>query len=252
MTTSSMSPVHNLSRCGYDCESFSITNAEHQIIFDIINNMWINRIKAVDPDYFINNPDSDRISRYHHTSISSMHNQLWPKNNRIFCNDDFLKVKDMAFMKKLSEVFGNFYISDESDLGFGNMYWRLVRPFEDSDVGPIHADSWYWQCNDQYGYSPSSFSKRLKVWIPISTEVGKNGLLVEDGSHLRTDIIWQPKYTNNEYKPFIQSHHLPLNLHLLDLDVGSVLLFDDLLLHGGSPNIGTSCRISLEFTLLFP
>ena len=75
---------------------------------------------------------------------------------------------------KLKSFFGEISISDEENLGYGNIYWRLVRPNEFSDIGPIHRDSWFWELNKNFP-RPNFPFQRIKVWIAIETEAGKIG-----------------------------------------------------------------------------
>lgn len=49
-----------------------------------------------------------------------------------------------SLMKELEKIFGEFKISDEENEGREEIFWRLVRPHQSSDIGPLHADGWFW------------------------------------------------------------------------------------------------------------
>src|SRR5262249_58299514 len=61
-----------------------------------------------------------------------------------------------------------------------DLMWRVVRPGQPSDVGPVHADKWFWDAGN--GSIPADHG-RFKVWIAIHTEPGLNGLSIKPGSH---------------------------------------------------------------------
>src|SRR5207237_1422761 len=60
--------------------------------------------------------------------------------------------------------------------------WRVVRPNQPTDVGPIHADKWFWDAGYGYGSMPAGYD-RVKIWIGVYTEPGVKGLTVKPDSH---------------------------------------------------------------------
>ena len=91
---------------------------------------------------------------------------------------------------------------------------------------------------------------RYKVWVPIFTEPGLNGLLVEPGSHIRTDIKWTGEFRHGIMKPVLLSPLSDFSPELVNISPGSCIIFDDNLIHGGSFNSGSHTRVSLEFTII--
>ena len=124
-----------------------------------------------------------------------------------------------------------------------------MRPNEPSDIGPLHADRWF-GINKAWGnIYPNNF-KRTKVWIPIESERQK---WIKNFRYSHQDVcrytykVHCHKYKN---KPVI---NLPPNddeLELIDIEPGSLLIFDDNLIHGGALNKGCYPRISLNY--LYP
>ena len=53
-------------------------------------------------------------------------------------------------------------------------------------------------------------------------------------------------------KPVLDEDPDTLGMELLSLEAGQMVMFHDELLHGGVVNRGTTCRVSLELTVLFP
>lgn len=234
---------------GYSQE-LSLKHSELDFLRNAINLQWENRINLIDPEIkrkIIK--EKIKIKNYHQISNLLKHSKIWPKKSRILPNDFLKAFTQTSFFKNLEEIFGNIQISDEEDLGFGNIYWRLVRPFQKGDIGPYHRDSWFWELNKKFPRPSYSFS-RVKVWIAIETESGKSGLLVESNSHRRENIKWEGDLRDGIMKPKLLENKKNINMKLLNTRPGNVVLFNDDLLHGGALNTGKYTRVSTEFTLL--
>ena len=95
-------------------------------------------------------------------------------------------------MKKLNKIYDFVEITDEEKLGYGNIYWRIVRPNQPRDIGALHRNSWFWEI-DKTQFLPSCKFKRLKVWISIYTKPGESGLLIIPKSHKSKNISWHRK-----------------------------------------------------------
>ena len=156
---------------------------------DSINKQWLEKIKEINPK--LSNrilEENISIQDYHQISDYLAHEEIWSKSSRILPLEFVNWFIHSEFAKSLKK-YGEFEISDEDNLGWPNIYWRLVRPSKKSDIGPLHRDSWFWKLNENFPKPKYSFF-RLKVWIPIYIELGLNGLLVEPFSQLREDIEW--------------------------------------------------------------
>jgi hypothetical protein len=190
------------------------------------------------------------IENYHQVSHLIDHSQVWNKKNRCLPEKYVAKIKKSNFMAKLKDIFGNFKISNivydqilvkDSE----EIYWRLVRPEAESDVGALHADKWFHEVlNTQYIPQEST---SIKVWIPIYCEPGKNGLLIVPDSNKRE---WEHVFIHNSLgqpKPVIIESPPPI---LINTPPGNMIIFSDRTLHGGAPNRGLKTRVSAEITLL--
>ena len=234
---------------GYSTE-ININKKELDTMRHFIRNQWLNTIKRDNPKI------ADEIcsrqlcmNEYHLISQDLNHSKMWGKINRILPSSFFYWIINTHFYKNLKELFGEFTISDEEDLGWPNLYWRIVRPLCSEDVGPLHRDSWFWELNSTYK-KPNFDFKRIKVWIPIFTVKGKNGLLVEPFSQKRDDILWSGEKRHGIQKPKLISSQDSFSTKLLELEPGNSVLFNDNLIHGGSANNSKFTRVSMEFTLL--
>lgn len=125
-----------------------------------------------------------------------------------------------------------------------------VRPGKPEDVGPVHADKWFWHAGYGYGSMPAGFD-RFKIWIAVHTESGLNGLMVKPGSH--KSVAWKHHFEvkGGINKPVLDEDEAELNMQLLPMESGELVMFHDQMLHGGSVNRGRRCRLSLELTVLF-
>lgn len=93
------------------------------------------------------------INRYHEICDLVNHASLWGKKNRILSRQDYEAFLTSGFFQELKNEVGDLFISDEEEIGYPEIYWRLVRPTPHRDVGPLHADAWFWELG--HGTTPS-------------------------------------------------------------------------------------------------
>ena len=219
-----------------------------------ISDQWISKIKESSPEAYKKILDENiSIEEYHLVSDYLDHSKVWSKSSRIL-NKDFTDwFLESDFARNIEIKYGKFFISDENNLGWPNIYWRLVRPNKSSDIGPLHRDYWFWKLNSHWCYEFFQSEKkyfRLKVWIPIHIEIGLNGLLVEPYSQNRENIKWYGEERHGIKKPVLLTPLNKLNPILLNTKVGNTVIFNDKLIHGGALNKGNKSRVSVEFTLI--
>lgn len=226
------------------CDRLS-TN-ELAFLRDAISEAYIRRLHAFAPE-LVHEFERRPIERYHEVGGID-HRQAWPKGARLLSQPAARRIREMGFFQRLEHEFGDLRVSNEEGLAPEEITWRLVRPRRPEDVGPIHADKWFWDLG--HGEVPSAHA-RFKVWIPIAATTGRNGLRVVAGSHLRNDWKYHGEMRDGLLKPVLDEDEATLGAEPLALETGDVLAFHDALLHGGAVNQSTICRISLEFTCLF-
>jgi hypothetical protein len=185
------------------------------------------------------------MERYHEASYLLDHNTVWPKNVRILSKEAVSEIRKMDFLGALEKSFGPFEISDEENVGHEEVYWRLVRPNAKNDIGPIHADCWFWEIGG--GITPDN-TTRIKVWVGIYVEPGLNGFVYVPGSHLK-EWPYHRELKSGIYKPVIDVFEDSLNPLLFDTAPGDTIIFHDKLLHSGDINKGKYTRVSFEFTM---
>jgi hypothetical protein len=231
----------------------SLTPDELEFFRITIEDQWLAGIAAQYPEH----AGSFRklgIANYHKISHLVDHKTLWGKERRLFPQNAVDKIKQFSFMTRLSAVFGEFSISDVvyGDTvvqGRQEIYWRLVRPEAASDVGPIHADKWF---HNVLGSGHGMFAAGIitvKVWIPIYCEAGKSGLILFPDSHKR-DFRYEYVEKEGFKKPVILEDIDDLGGTLVPTDPGTLLIFNERLLHGGAVNRGDFTRVSSEITLV--
>lgn len=210
----------------------------------LIRRQWLSVIADVAPEHY--DPFSDmNMTSYHALSHLLDHAKTWPKLKRILPQDAIDYIRTTSLMKGLEAVFGDFIISDEENVGREEMYWRLVRPNAENDVGPLHADAWFWELD--HGITPPN-RKRVKVWIAIYAQPGLSGLRVVPDSQ-KKEWKYHGEYRDGFSKPQIDEDESTLSPYLVPAEPGDAIVFHDRLLHGGAINKGTSTRVSLEFTM---
>lgn len=174
------------------------------------------------------------------------HGSVWTKQSRIFSAADTDKTLALPSFQAFKEFFVDFLISDEEQLSRPNIYWRLVRP-GGSDIGPIHADRWFWDLG--HGTMPDGYF-RLKIWIPLFAVPGQSGLRVVPESQNSDAYPYHGELRGGMMKPVLDVPENELDVLNLPLSPGQFVLFHDSLLHGGMPNASDKSRVSLEFTFL--
>jgi hypothetical protein len=151
--------------------------------------------------------------------------------------------KGHEFLKKLFAEDDSLFISDEENLGYPNIYWRLVRAGSALDVGPVHADHWFWDLG--HGSIPPGY-RRVKTWIPLRQDQQHVGLSIGPGTH-RMDFQYDKVLKDGKYKPVFERGPVDHLLIPAPVRVGQAVVFHDRLLHGGevSPR---ELRLSMELT----
>ena len=230
--------------------NLSLNSEEFEFFKKSITSQWIGTLKEFSPQIVdLIKKKELGIKDYHKISKFIDHSKVWRKKSRILPCEFIKDFVNSFFFKKLKHIFGEIEISDEENLGYGNIYWRIVRPFEKKDIGSLHRDSWFWQLNDKYPKPNYKFS-RIKVWIAIEIESGKCGLMIENDSHKRQNIKWQGEFRNGIMKPKLIDKSEEFEMKLINTNPGDIILFNDDLIHGGSLNTGKNTRVSCEFTIL--
>ena len=152
------------------------------IIFKkIIERQYREKLLRVYPQHkeLINNT---AIEDYHTLTFPN-HKVIWSKEQRTFDESDVLIFKNSNFFKGLVKLFGPIIITNEDKTRTEEIYWRLVRPKTHDDVGPLHADSWFWSLHN--GLINENF-RRLKIWISIFNQAGENGFRLITGSQKKS------------------------------------------------------------------
>jgi len=178
-----------------------------------------------------------------------LHQLISDKGKRLLCSSAIERCHVLGIFQKIERELGkSFRITDEERVGREEIYWRYVRPGKATDVGPLHADGWFWHLNVNWQMPPCTKS-RLKVWAPIQAEAGMSGLKVIIGSHEKPHHFeYESVSIGGKSKPTILEGH-ESEATLLSIPPGDAIIFDDMLIHGGAVTTGKLPRVSLEFTL---
>lgn len=209
-----------------------------------ITDQYLARLGKLQPDLV--GPARDAgIAAYHTLPIRFDHGSSWPKETRLLDPRYVADFAGMGFFTRIREQIGPGAVISHDELN-----WRVVRPGHPGDVGPVHADKWFWDAGYGYGSMPAGYD-RFKIWIGVFTEPGANGLMVKPGSHRVTTWKHHFEIKDGIKKPVLDEDEASLDMQLLPLKAGQMVLFHDELLHGGVVNRGSTCRVSIELTVLF-
>lgn len=235
--------------------AFAITDHELAYFRDLISKQWIAHIESTHPEHAEHFREAG-LERYHELSHLISHADLWPKEQRVLAREAVAKALQLDFIKRLRTLFGvDFRIADvlffsKSIADYPEIYWRLVRPGVTTDVGGMHTDRWF---HDILGDGEPLYGEdatTIKMWLPIFTESGRNGLYVVPGSHLKR---WRVKYTpgtDGFRRPSLDEPLADKEKYLVPVQPGQAILFNENLLHGGAVNAGSTTRVSIEITFV--
>ena len=166
----------------------------------------------------------------------------------ILKKDSVLKIKQLFFFKELEGIFGPIELSDEENIGYEIMVWRLVRPFIKDDVGPLHSDRWFWDIDkSNRNYEIPKNKRKIRCWISLYSNQfeGWRGVPNSQGKKFEYDI----EYRDDRKKPIFNESKYKLSPIAIDSTPGNIIIFNDGMLHGGCLNKSDYMRISLEFTM---
>ncbi len=244
MDTLSYLPLEEINRNGFILD-VKLTEEELVLIKKEIKQSIENLIKTNHPEYFDMVKALD-LREMHKISDYIDHQSFWSKKRRLF-NPSFVeRIRDMLFFQKLEKMFGRIKIADEERVFPEEIYWRYVRPHKKEDIGPLHADAWFW--NLGHGKMLEGYF-RLKIWISVCCPNGGNGLRIVPGSH-KENYQYTAALRDGFMKPNFDESLYDLNVIALDSHPGDTVIFHDRLLHGGCLNNGDYSRFSFEFTML--
>jgi len=221
---------------------------------DLVSNQYHNVISENNPE-LVESAKKLGIENYHKISSKLEHTKIWPKKNRCLPQESCDKIKCLPFWSLLKEEFGPFMsgrvvYEKEVEWDRDEMYWRIVRPNESSDVGTLHADSWWHNTMKVRERTFPKGAHALKVWIPLYVEAGKNGLLISPESHKKS-WDYQGVEIENTYKPRLSKEvEESTEVELLYTEPGEVVIFNQDLVHVGALNKGDTTRLSLEITMI--
>lgn len=221
---------------------------ELDVMRKMIRMQWLYRLQLLVPKE-VHQFDALGIERYHELAHLIDHSKAWPKTSRVLPREAVEVMRKMNFFKQMEDEFGDIKIADEEKLGWENAYWRLVRP-GNTDFGTLHTENWF----VSLGYYGSEINdterEKIKLWVPIYSNPGKNGLLVVPQSHRKKDWRWHAEERYGQKKPVIDEDPAQLNTQLLNTEPGRTVIFNYDLLHGGAENLADSTRVSMEFTFM--
>jgi hypothetical protein len=216
---------------------------------ELFQSLVLEQYKEVVSKYDDNLCDILKINEYHESKIakSELHKQIWPKKTRILSKARLQRLMGSQFFSELKAHFEWYNITDEENVGFPEVYFRLCRPEPFIDVGPLHADAWFWELG--HGEMPkANFDiQRIKFWFCLETEEAKTGFRFVENSHKR-DYNYAGIERDGFVKPTFDETKHDLLIKSFTGKPGSLIVFNDRLLHGGEI-LKSGTRVSLEFTL---
>lgn len=180
-----------------------------------------------------------------------------PNEKWIFLFNKRSRTLNQEYSLQLSKYFSEYLegildsqveISDDLLQGFPSFSFRVVRPFHQNDIGPLHADQWFIDIGVQPERIPKIKSQLIKFWMPINVDhETSNLLLIPYSQKNKHKYTYQTIETNNGLKPIIKDFVPKKEIFMINNKNGFPVIFNMNLIHGGALNKGNECRLSIEF-----
>jgi hypothetical protein len=229
---------------GQGFKVFRLSDRDYKVILRLVSNQYRKNLLHYHPELAADIVDSS-ISEYHKFDISN-HKEIWTKERRTLEEGCIKEFRNTELIESLKIIFGDIKITNEDNTRSEEIYWRLVRPNYQSDIGPLHADSWFWKLHNG-PLDPSL--RRIKIWISILNEKGKNGLRLIPSSQ-KMQFSCKGEIRDGKMKPVIDpSLEARKDIKSVNTEPGEGIIFHDDLIHGGFIG-GNKTRVSIEFTTL--
>ena len=187
------------------------------------------------------------LKNYHIAVDDELHKKCLSKESRTLPPSLSKRILKSEFFQYIQDLVGNYELADEEGRGFEQICFRVCRPNKSTDVGSIHCDTWFW---DYHGFNLKPGYGRFKVWFQIEGNPHSSGLLLVPSSHKHPQD-YKVTQTNNKLEFIRENSNRPDNLCAFTEPLGTPVMFNHDLLHGGQMNTGDTCRISFELTVIF-
>ncbi|MBX9584084.1 MAG: phytanoyl-CoA dioxygenase family protein [Gemmataceae bacterium] len=224
---------------GYALEA--LTPDELAAVRGMITDQYLDGLREAAPG-LVNRAEAVGLDQYHTLPIPFDHGSFWEKRRRVLPASAIPAFERMGFFRRIRDRLPSASVYHD------DLMWRIVRPGQPSDIGPVHADKWFWDAGN--GSIPAGHD-RFKIWVGVWTEPGLNGLSVKSYSHTSDKWKHHFEFKHGKMKPVLDESAEALNMELLPLRSGEMVFFHDALLHGGVVNAAQTCRVSIELTVAY-
>ena len=237
------------------CTDVKLRSDELTELRRVVTDSWLGVIRKAAPD-LVERFEELGIENYHQLSHLLDHANIWTTHERTLGIAQVDIIRSFHLFEMLASMFPGYRVSSAmppyGDLGRPRINWRLVRPGDGTDVGPIHADYWFDAVLDGWRHEPGPLVK-LRIWIPIYLETGVTGFAYVPGSHLRAYPFRRVRTGEGVFKPDFSASDLDRPLETLLTPPGSIVMFSYNLIHrGANSNRATQTRVSMEMSLNLP
>jgi len=138
----------------------AFTPGELKRVRELIRGHYLRRIAQVAPQHEAAFRELE-MDRYHERESLVDHAVLWSNEARHLKEEAEEEIRGMSLFQPLRRAWPAMRLNRHG------MYWRIVRPGNVADVGPLHADEWFWLLDG--GYDAAASLVRLLLGDAIST-----------------------------------------------------------------------------------
>lgn len=187
------------------------------------------------------------LENYHNYFSEEIHNSIWNKENRIFSYKFIHSEKIMNWLKKICSIKYNYTVLDIEKIGYPEVYFRIVRPNQDTDISGLHTDGSFYSITNNV--EKIIWANWVKVWCPILFESKENnlGFFPESLNH---NLKFIPLISKDKVRPKLLLNNFDKNNAIFAAsDIGDVVYFSPDILHCAINKNSKYTRISIEFAI---
>lgn len=198
---------------------------------------------------------NNKIDKYHQFNLNDKEHHILMKSysryirieekiKKKIYNKNILYILDKLWNHKhfrISTIFGAEKILKNNCASF-----RIARPYKyfKTDVAGLHVDGNY------DGDIKDNYDNLVTIWIPLKGFSSKYTLKLAPRSHLYNHAKQLIK-NNKTLQPNLKKNYISkFNFIRPDLHIGQGIIFHSNLLHGGSYNLGSNTRVSIDFRFI--
>lgn len=192
-------------------------------------------------------PPKTCLSCYHRFITDYEHSRIWNKESRLFKYDFISQPVIQNWLEGICKKNNKAAVLDVEGLGYPELYFRIVRPKQLDDVFGAHSDGPFFSFAN--GVLEETWSKWLKIWMPICFESSNNTLGFFPKSML-VKPTFEPTQFDDKIRPTLKEDASKFGQISFPIKkIGQLVVFSPRVLHQAINQGANHTRVSIEFAI---